>query len=245
MKKKKYNSKKNTLIIADTQFPFEHRQYLDFCKAVQEKYRCGEVVHIGDIADCLNFSFYEKDPEAPAILEEVELLKASFEAWGKAFPNVKAVVGNHDNRVRRRLDSAGFPHELLPTEKVFRDLLGLPKGWSLQDKVILDTRRGEVYCLHGDQKGSSVVAGTTARKIGTSLIRGHHHTKSFITYISTPHHLIFDMIVGCGIDKNAVAFRYNKKDIDRPILSCGVILDGIPHIIPMELDSDGNWLGKL
>ena len=242
MKKKN----ESVLIIADTQFPYDHPDYLRFCKAVNKKYRCKRQVHIGDIADCMNFSGYEKSPSAPSTMEEVKELKEKFKKWGKAFPKVQCVVGNHDNRIRRKLDTAGFPEELLSTEHIFRNVFDLPKGWSLHDKVILKTTTyGEVHCLHGDEKGSSVVAGQTARTIATSIIRGHHHSRAFLFYVSTPHKLMFDMIVGCGINKFAKAFDYNKKDMARPILACGVMDKGTPLLIPMQLNSKHRWTGKL
>ena len=226
---------KNILIIADTQMPYERKDYLKFCKKMQKKHKCGRVIHIGDIADCLNFSSYERDPSCPSIPDEIESLRKSFKTWAKVFPNVECVIGNHDRRIRRKLDQAGFSEYYLPLEKIFREILGLPKGWSIHDKIKVKTSRGPVYMLHGDERGSSVVAGSTARKMGASVVRGHFHTKAFTTYISTHHQLIFDMIVGCGIDPKSVAFKYNKKDIDRPIFACGVIIDGVPYIEPMNL----------
>ena len=124
---------------------------------------------------------------------------------------------------------------MLSLEKIFRDVLGLPGGWSLHDHLEVETKLGKIYMMHGDEKGSSVVAGQTARKLGASIVRGHFHTKAFVSYISTHHQLIFDMVVGCGIDPTSVAFKYNKKDIDRPIFACGLILDGVPFVIPMNL----------
>ena len=238
-------SKKNVLIIGDTQFPYVREDYLDFCKAVEKKYGCGRVVHIGDIADCLNFSFYEKDPSSPSTLDEIEALEETFTEWSAEFPNMECVVGNHDNRIRRKLNAAGFPQEVLSVEQIFRDIFGFPQSWTMHDKIIIDTRFGPVYCLHGDERGSSVVAGSTARKLGASLIRGHHHSRAFVYHISTPHQLMFDMIVGCGIDKDSVAFRYNKKDLDRPIYACGVLVDGVPHLVTMNLDEEGNWDGEV
>ena len=211
-------NKKNILIIGDTQFPYDHKDYLKFCKAVSKYFKCGRFIHIGDIADCLNFSNYEKSPSAPSLMEEVGNLRKKFKLWATAFPKVECVVGNHDNRIRRKLDTAGFPEELISTENVFRAAFKLPTQWTMHNFVTFNTKTyGKVYCMHGDERGSSVVAGQTARKLGASLIRGHHHSKSFLYFTSTPHLLVFDMIVGCGIDKHARAFDYNRKDIDRPV----------------------------
>ena len=80
---------KNILIIADTQMPYERKDYLKFCKKMQKKHKCGRVIHIGDIADCLNFSSYERDPSCPSIPDEIESLRKSFKIWAKTFPNVE------------------------------------------------------------------------------------------------------------------------------------------------------------
>lgn len=238
-------SRKNVLIIGDTQFPYERPDYLKFCKKVAEKYKCGRIVHIGDVADCLNFSNYERNPATPSVLEEVMCLQDTFAKWEDVFPKVECVVGNHDNRVRRKLDTAGFAEELLSLETIYREVFGFPKKWTMLDKLVVDTPQGPVYCLHGDERGSSVVAGATARKLGASLIRGHHHSRSFVYHVSTPHQLIFDMIVGCGIDDQSIAFKYNKKDLDRPIYSVGILIDGVPQVIPMPINKGGTWNGKL
>ena len=79
---KKY-SKNNILIIADTQMPYDREDYLEFCKSIAKKHKCGRFIHIGDIADCLNFSNYERDPDCPSIPNEIEALKQAFGEWSK------------------------------------------------------------------------------------------------------------------------------------------------------------------
>ena len=235
----------NVLVIGDSQIPFEHNQYADFCKAVHDKYKCKKVVHIGDILDCYNWSSYDKGPEAPSPTQEIRLVHACFKRWGKLFPNVEAIVGNHNNRVRTRLKNAGFPEWSLPFEEVLRKVYKIPKGWKLHDELTIDTKLGPVTFMHGDERGGSRVPGKTAQLYGSSVVRGHMHSKSYVTYHSLKKALIYDMVVGCGIDKKSVAFNYSKKDILRPILSAGVIVDGIPHIVPMLVNSTGRWNGKI
>jgi hypothetical protein len=44
------------------------------------------------------------------------------------------------------------------------------------------------------------------------------------------------MQVGCGIDNSQYAFAYGKSFPKKPILGCGLVLDGgnIPVILPMH-----------
>ena len=49
------------------------------------------------------------------------------------------------------------------------------------------------------------------------------------------------MNVGCGIDAKAYAFNYGKDSRKKPILSCGVVIDGKPYLEIMTLDKKGRW----
>ena len=233
---------KNVLFIGDTQFPFEHQDYLAFCKAVAAKYDCKRIVHVGDIVDQYGFSDYGKHPEAMTPATEVKEVAKRFKQWGKVFPEVECVIGNHDIRIMRKLNSIGISDQLLSLEGVFRSLFKLPEKWSLNTDVRLSSRHyGDVIVLHGDEKGCRATPGSTMRLMGCNTVHGHRHSHSFIFFDKTRTGVRFDMLVGSGIDDKAIAYTYNKKDIRRPLLSCGVLVDGIPIIIPMVLKADGRW----
>jgi hypothetical protein len=57
--------------------------------------------------------------------------------------------------------------------------------------------------------------------------------------------LYFGLQVGCLIDKDSLAFRYNKTQRARPIIGLGMIINGLPKLIPMVLDNKGRWNGKI
>ena len=42
-----------------------------------------------------------------------------------------------------------------------------------------------------------------------------------------------------------MAFAYGKHTLKKPIIGCSVILDGRPMLIPMVLDYNGRWIGRL
>ena len=234
----------NWLILADTQFPYVRQDYLSFCDAVRDKHKCIKIAHVGDVADCLNFSDYDKDPYADNAATEQRRLIESFELWSAVFPVVECVVGNHDARVRRKLDRAGFSEEMLSTEHIFRHVFGFPDGWTLNSRILIPSDHcGTIQIIHGDERGVSQTPGLTLKTACMSTIFGHTHTRAFISYHSTHDYLLFDMCVGCGIDKDSKAFLYDKRNIKRPIFGCGVIVDGVPNFIPMRLDHNGDWNG--
>ena len=236
-----YKKSKNILIISDTQFPFEHQDALAFCKAVQEKFKCGRVVHIGDISDQYHFSMYAKSPDALSANEEISTLQATVQDWAEAFPRMDITIGNHDKRIIRRLRDAGVPSTLFTDTEVLNRALGLRKssGWKWHKQITLEHNFGKVLIMHGDQRGITQRAGGNISTTGMSTITGHRHSTAHISYRSTSDELKYDMVVGCLIDDEKLPFDYNKGDVKRPIISVGVIVDGYPQLIVMRLDEEG------
>ena len=74
-----------------------------------------------------------------------------------------------------------------------------------------------------------------------SCVQGHFHTVSEIKYVANDFHLNWGMSTGCLIDKKSLAMAYMKVNLAKPVLSCGVITEGIPYIVPMVLNSNGSW----
>lgn len=46
----------------------------------------------------------------------------------------------------------------------------------------------------------------------------------------------------CLIDDDQYAFNYNNVNIRRPVVGTGLIIDSIPVLEPMVLDSKGDWI---
>ncbi len=81
--------------------------------------------------------------------------------------------------------------------------------------------------------------------MGMSVIQGHFHESFDIQYASSPNKLLWAMTVGCLIDKKSLAFKYNKTNCKRPILGCGIIIDGQPRLLPMIVNKRGRWIGEI
>ena len=61
-------------------------------------------------------------------------------------------------------------------------------------------------------------------------MQGHIHSASGLKWVVNPQKRIFAMDVGTGIDIRALQFAYNRHAIQKPVLSCGVILDAVPYL---------------
>ena len=84
-----------------------------------------------------------------------------------------------------------------------------------------------------------------SQTMGMSAVQGHYHTAFTIKYWANPDRLFWAMNVGCMIDQKGLAFAYSKNHRTRFIVGCGIILDGIPRLLPMVLNKKGRWIKKL
>jgi hypothetical protein len=99
----------------------------------------------------------------------------------------------------------------------------------------------KVYICHG--KSADILK--LSQSMGMSAIQGHYHEKFEVRFWGNKLGLFFGMIVGCLIENSSYAFSYNKLNLKRPVIGCGIIINGIPMLIPMVLNSKGRWIGVL
>jgi hypothetical protein len=218
--------------------PFCHPDTLSFLIALKKKYSFDKIVCIGDEIDNHAISFHDSNPDLPSAGDELKEAIASLKPIYKLFPNTDVIESNHGSLVYRKALAGGLPRAVF---KTYNEILEAPKTWIWKFDLRLNTPMGEVYFCHG----KSGAAGRLAQSYGMSCVQGHFHEKAQITYISTPQKLMFDMHVGCLANDKSLALEYNKINPKRPIVSTAVIINGIPQIIPMILDKNYRWIGKL
>ena len=218
----------NILIIADTHLPFEKKGYLNFCKQTEKKYKCNQVVHIGDLVDNHAISYHEHDPNGWSPEDEAKIADKHLVSWFKAFPKVKICRGNHDNLVDRKGKTVGLPKRFF---KPFREQWNLPDGWVDDFQFVIDNVCYEHFAT--GQYGYISVA----RKNCMSTVTGHGHSAAGVGWIVTERDRWFGLGVGCGIDRKKYAFSYGKAFKNKPVLSCGVVLDNGRNamLVPMEI----------
>lgn len=210
-----------SLVIGDIHNPVAHPGYLAFCQDLRARYRCDDVVFIGDVVDWHAISFHTKHPDAPGPKDEYELAKLHIGNWYRAFPKAKVCVGNHDARVVRLAAESNIPAELI---KDFAEAWETP-GWTWANSFTQD----DVHYFHGTGTSGIHPAFNSMLKMCLSVVQGHIHSAAGIKWRANPMKRFFGMDTGCGIDDRAYAFAYGKDQKMRSILSAGVVIDGIPH----------------
>lgn len=212
----------NVLVIGDLHAPFIKKGYLDFCKQTQERFDCGTVVFIGDLADFHYSSFHPIEPGALGCDTEYEHMLNSLAPWFEAFPVAKITYGNHDLIPFRKGFAGGLSHRMM---KSWQDLFNAPKHWEFGESFIID----DVYYHHGT---NPALARMKDSRI--SVVQGHLHSQQYVQWSQSIVNRLFAMQVGCGIDNDAWAFAYGRLFPKKPILGCGVVLDGgkLPLVVP-------------
>ena len=232
------NKKKTVLVISDTQVPFIHPDTLKFLKAIKTRYSPTDVVHIGDVVDFHTMSDHETDPDGYSSGHELKHAIRSLRGIYKLFPKCTVTLGNHDRRLWRRAMKAGIPLECI---RDLGEILRSPEGWDWVDYTIID---GVVY-EHGDSFGGLNAAVNHVKNNLRSTVIGHHHSNACIRYLANREELTFAMSVGCLMDTKSYAAAYGKKFAKKSIISVGIVDRGLPIIVPMLLDVNGRWIGKL
>jgi predicted phosphodiesterase len=232
------NAKETVLVIPDTQLPFDHVDSIEFLRAVKEYIKPTKIVHIGDYFDLHALSQYDHDPDGFSAGDELKAALKRAEEYYKLFPKCHLIAGNHDVRVYKRALSVGIPSAFL---KGYLEWMKAPQGWSVHDKLEIDS----VLYIHGEGFSGSSAHLTAATKHMQSIVMGHLHSHAGIAYIASHKALCFGMNVGCLINTKSYAFAYGKTMPNKPILGCGVVKKGVPMLIPMLLNKNGRWVGKI
>lgn len=219
------------LVIPDCQLPFEHPRALEFLQRTQEQYKCNDVICVGDEVDQAAMSKYPKDPNGMSAGDELAKVRKHLKPWIEAFPKLRICESNHRQRLYKRAFEAGIPEQYLADTHTYLDV---PRTW----KWAFQHKQDDVIYEHGDR--GKPVALLDAN--GASTVFGHHHTEGGIWYVTREHYSRFSMNVGSLIDINAYAFKYAVLAKRKPVLSCGVVLDGLPILVPMRVDSLGRYI---
>ena len=218
------------LVIGDTHAPCMLEGYPDFLHETYEAWGCDRVVHIGDLVDNCALSFHLKKPQQKDPLREYDEAIEQIGILTSLFPEADLMLGNHDVLPYRWAQEVGIPSEML---RDFASIFKLPSGWNVNkryDQLDID---GVLY-QHGDRGRASAIL--NAKDEFQSVVQGHHHAKAGIEFTANRNHRVFGMQVGCGTDWKHHQQEYGVKYSKKPIVGCGVVIDGVTPIFePMEM----------
>jgi predicted phosphodiesterase len=229
---------KRILVISDLHIPYHHKDAFEFLREIKNEYKPDLVVNIGDLLDFHAISVHSHDPDLYSAGHELKVARQYVRQLEDIFPKMIEVESNHSSLVYRRALKYGMSKEFL---KDYGDFLGTKKWQWIDDLTITMSNGQRCFFTHGRSADILKVSQT----MGMSAVQGHYHTKFIISYWANPDNIFFGMNVGCLIDQKSLAFQYAKNFKTRFIIGCGIIINGIPRLLPMVLNEKGDWIGKI
>lgn len=216
---------KNSLVISDTQFPFEHRRALAFCAYLKRHFgiKDDDIYHVGDELDQNWAGLYKKDPDAfHTANSEIAHALASVQEWATVFPKMMLATSNHGERVAKLAFEAGIPSIMM---RRYQEVIRAPSTWRWAPYWTSNTKY-KFRVEHGDKRGlGNKPHIALSLRNGMSTIIGHYHTKAVVERIETEEKSFFGAVAGCLIDRPSYAFKYSLKDAELAKIGAVVVLD--------------------
>ncbi len=223
------------LVISDQHIPYHHPDMMDFLKAIKKVYKPDRIVNIGDELDHHAISFHDSNPDLASAGDELRKSLSIIKEMEQVFPVMDLVHSNHGSLSYRRAFSSGIPTAYL---KDYNEFLQVGKGWKWHEDIVIKASNGQdIYFCHG--KVANIIK--LGQQYGQNVVQGHYHTSFNIQYWGNPNALHWALQVGCLIDKDSLAYAYNKLFKNRPVIGTGIIINGLPKLLPMVLNKGGRW----
>lgn len=226
------------LCIPDQHFPFNHIDIFKFLLAIKKKYKPDKVVNLGDEVDSHSMSMHDHSPDLPSPNDEMEMALVRLKMLYKIFPAMDILESNHGSLYYRRAAKSGLPKRVI---KSYKDILEAPKDYHWHHDLELQSGDSKILFCHG----LSNDALKNSKNKSKCFVQGHFHSKFEIKYWANSDKLFWGVTSGCLVDYKSLAFEYGKLILDKPILGVTIIIDGFPHLVPMVLNKQGRWIGRL
>jgi predicted phosphodiesterase len=229
---------KRILVISDMHIPYHHPDSIEFLKEIKKEFKPDKIVCIGDLLDFHAISMHDHNPDLYSAGHELKEARKYIKELESVFPEMIEVDSNHSSLVYRRALKYGMSKEFL---KSYGEFLGTKK-WKWIDDLTLTMSNGQ-RCFFTHGRSAEVLK--VSQTMGMSCVQGHYHTKFVISWWANPDNLFFGMNVGCLIDQKNMAFSYAKNFKTRFIIGCGIIINGVPRLLPMVLNKQGKWIKEI
>ena len=236
---KKITVKDNTriLLISDMHIPFHHPDTLAFLQYLKDKYKPTRVICGGDELDFHALSFHDSDPDLPSAGDELRAALPTIKLLKEMFPVMDILESNHGSMLYRKANHHGVPRQYL---KSYNQVLEVDENWEWHVDMVIDLPNGNKCYLH---HGKSNNVTKTSQTMSMSAVQFHYHETFKVEYWANPVALYWALQCGCLIDDKKYAFNYNNVNLKRPIIGTGLIIDSMPVLEPMVLNSEGRWVG--
>lgn len=220
----------NILALFDIHVPYHDMQALSLAIQYGIEHKVNTVFLGGDIMDCYQASFHEKDPSKRSMKDEIAATAELLQAIQRALPLAKIFYkeGNHEMRWERYLRNKA-PVVLDMQEFRLEVLLKLREMGIEFIRNSTLVKMGDLNAMHGNEYkggGGINVARTLYLRAGENVIAGDKHKTQTGINTTVSKKVYGAWSVGCLCELNPEYMPFNQWN------------HGFAHII---LDKDGNF----
>jgi hypothetical protein len=232
------HANQRVLLISDLHIPYQHQDAIEFLEHLKNKYNPTRVICLGDECDKHSLSFHLSNPDLPSAGDELQKALPTIAKLHELFPIMDVLASNHGSMIYRKAEANGLPKAYI---KSYNDVLGVSKNWMWYNDLTITLPNGQsCYGHHG--KASDVLK--LSQTMGMNCYQGHYHESFGVKYWANPNGLYFALQTGCLVDNHSLAFNYNNVNLKKPIIGTALIIDSLPVLEPMVLDTKGRWIGR-
>ena len=224
------------LFISDLHVPYHHPQAFEFLKHLKKKYKPTRVICLGDECDKHSLSYHDSDPDLYSAGHELQESIKFIKELETIFPRMDILESNHGSLVWRKAKTNGIPKHYI---KSYNDVLGVGDGWKWHFDLTIDLPNGQKCYVH---HGKSPDVLKLSQSMGMNAVQGHFHSDLGSRYWGNPQGLYWGMQCGCLINRESYAFAYANVNIKKQLIGTGLVIDSLPVVEPMILDSAGRWV---
>jgi len=194
----------------------QEKKLLDFAMGLPKKHQQGLI----ELTVGLEHNQGDSDKSLSSELAIVRSVVAKLE---ERFDEIHFVLGNHEGRFLRALESALLPGELL-------NLMAANKSWKIAPYYFSYlTSNGVRFLVEHPKSAAKITASKLASKLLCNVLMGHSHRLSMEWDPSGTYYAIH---MGCVVDERRlpyVAQRHNNTDIHK--LGSVIVKDGFPWLL--------------
>lgn len=230
----------DALILPDTEFPFHHAGWINRCVSLALSWGISHLVIAGDAVHMDSLSAWEPswaadddvDGEVANLPKEMKSARDAIEPLLGAFDTVDLILGNHEGRFLRALDSVLTPGMLMR-------FLGINKVRSAPYYHMRVVSAGVPYLVEHPRTTARGAPGVLADKYQAHVLMAHSHKVGMTPSRSGRWQ---GWHIGCCVDEDKLAYasqRHNAGDPHK--LGAAIVRNG--YLYPLfDGWTDFEWL---
>jgi len=227
------------IVCADAHSPFLHRKIFDRLLQIANHYKIKNLLHAGDFWNQDQFSYFWIDKkDMPTWDKEISFSKDLAKSLTDNFDDVRFILGSHDTRFWKLLNSMGKGEEY---ETVWK-LLENPKIKTSDYRYCEINEHWRVNHPKNTVKVGGLPAIRMNAKFNKSIIFGHGHWQGYV-YAPDGKHIL--MAPGCLVDPEKIAYRSLwDTSHDQWVPGFALILERNKFLLFNENSPYGIYLGR-